>query len=238
MANKYLIATAAAIAVTVSYTAWEFAIDGSLGLTAGVIIGLLTSVTGAFLVSWRASLTRIRSTVDAAWLAVSSVLLSYVLADVVCGVFLIERLSPPTESDPFTHHRLRANTHSRFHNDEFSYVQRVNNLGVRGKDVAVEKDPGAFRILMLGDSFTMGKGVSDEQTFSAQLEAALRASSTPGAEVINAGVDSYAPILSLLQLRTQLSELDADLVVLNLDPSDLVLRCASEVGVIGFRLYV
>jgi lysophospholipase L1-like esterase len=104
----------------------------------------------------------------------------------------------------------------------------VNALGLRGQEVTREKAPGTFRILMLGDSFTMGKGVADDQTFSVQLQAALNASGrTCGRkiEVLNGGVDSYAPVLSLIELK-ELAALRPDMVFENLDVSDLVQETA------------
>ena len=45
-------------------------------------------------------------------------------------------------------------------------------------------------------------------------------------EVLNAGVDSYAPILSFFQLTKDLRPLEPDLVVFNLDMSDLIQEMA------------
>ena len=53
---------------------------------------------------------------------------------------------------------------------EFDHKVRTNNLGLRGKDIFLEKQENVFRILMLGDSMTFGWGVEDEQTVSALLE--------------------------------------------------------------------
>jgi hypothetical protein len=47
---------------------------------------------------------------------------------------------------------------------------------------------------------------------------------------LNGGVDSYAPVLSLIQLKRDLEPLDADMVVLNLDVSDLVQETAYRRG--------
>ena len=74
----------------------------------------------------------------------------------------------------------------------------------------------------------MGKGVADDHTGARQLERALRRDGHR-VEVLNGGVDSYAPILSLLQLRTQLVPTAPDLVVLNLDMSDLLQEQAYRV---------
>src|SRR5262249_50799490 len=93
-------------------------------------------------------------------------------------------------------------------------------LGMRGAEPEAPKAPGAYRILMLGDSFTMGEGVSDDQTFSALLQRSLSSRLSARIEGLNAGVDSYAPILSYLDLRENRLRLEPDAVVLNLDMSD------------------
>jgi acid stress-induced BolA-like protein IbaG/YrbA len=106
----------------------------------------------------------------------------------------------------------------------------VNNAGLRGQNINIEKKANHFRILMLGDSFTMGKGVEDNQTFSALLQDFLNTENNvcdaKTIEVLNAGVDSYSPILSFIQLKRDLAPLDPDMVVLNLDVSDLIQETA------------
>jgi hypothetical protein len=150
--------------------------------------------------------------------------------DLAAGFFLIQRLSPPLVPDEYRHHRLVPNSYARLQQQDFSYVQRVNNIGFRGRDLSVAKPAGTYRILMLGDSFTMGKGVEDDQTFSFVLEQSLGQRmgecGGPAIEVINGGVDSYAPVLSLIALKRDLQPLEPDLVVLNLDVSDLLQESA------------
>jgi hypothetical protein len=79
----------------------------------------------------------------------------------------------------------------------FFVSYRFNALGFRGPDYAIPAPEGTFRILALGDSFTMGVGVHERDTFAAQLERRLNkaAASGDGAmryEVINAGVGGYS----------------------------------------------
>ena len=69
---------------------------------------------------------------------------------------------------------ITSNSYSSFEQRDFHYVQRVNNFGMRGQDIAAGKSANSYRILMLGDSFTMGKGVEDNQTFSVLLQKSLR----------------------------------------------------------------
>ncbi len=69
---------------------------------------------------------------------------------------------------------------------------RINGLGFRGREFPAEKPAGAYRILCLGDSYTFGDYLSDDETFPAALEKRLR-QEFPGRaiEVINGGVNGY-----------------------------------------------
>jgi hypothetical protein len=72
---------------------------------------------------------------------------------------------------------------------------RFNAQGFRGPDYAIPAPDGTFRILALGDSFTLGMGVHEQDTFSAQLESRLNAGAggqSTRYEVINAGVAGYS----------------------------------------------
>lgn len=190
---------------------------------------LLLAATGAVALCSTASLallpTHRGEHVRKIWLGLCATALTYALADILAGLALIPALSPALVGDQHVHHRLLPNTHSAIYSRDFSYIQHVNDLGLRGTDIAVQKAPGTYRIALLGDSFIMGKGVADEETAAVLLERALRQHGHQ-VEVLNGGVDSYAPILSLLQLRTLFAPLDLDLVVLNLDMSDLLQELA------------
>src|SRR5262249_50409150 len=81
---------------------------------------------------------------------------------------------------------------------------------------------GTYRILCLGDDATFAQGVAESETFCALLQAELGGeNSTTPIEVINAGVPDYCPLLSYLQYRHELLSLQADLVILNFDMSDV-----------------
>src|SRR5437588_1463582 len=70
----------------------------------------------------------------------------------------------------------------------------VNAQGIRGPDFSPRKPPGTFRILSLGDSRTFGWGLSDEETYSHQLETMLRqhAGGSNKVEVLNAGINAWS----------------------------------------------
>jgi hypothetical protein len=97
----------------------------------------------------------------------------------------------------------------------------TNSFGLRSPEVAVPKPTGTLRVLLLGDSFTFGLKVRDDQVFARALEQTLRTDLGSPVEVVNAGVVSYCPLLEYLQYRHHLAVLEPDLVVLNFDMSDV-----------------
>ena len=146
-------------------------------------------------------------------------LITFVIADMLLFRIFVGHLSPSMQTDPIVHHRMEPNTTSLIHNKEFSYITKTNSLGLRSPEVPLQKPINTTRIILLGDSFTLGKGVPFEQSSSALLEKSLKQNYS--VEIINAGVDSYSPILSYLQLKKTLLPLNPDIVILNLDMSDL-----------------
>ena len=49
----------------------------------------------------------------------------------------------------------------------------INSKGLRDREIAVQRRPGVFRILMLGDSLTFGWGVPQDSTIPKLLEKRL-----------------------------------------------------------------
>lgn len=84
-----------------------------------------------------------------------------------------------------------------------------NSRGLRGgREFAVPKPAGIYRIALFGDSFTFGEDVSDEETFAQQLEKLL-----PGVEILNFGVHGYGHDQMLLYLREALPVYRPDVVL-------------------------
>ena len=68
-----------------------------------------------------------------------------------------------------------------------TYMVNFNSDGVRGiKTYTKERQSAIVRIVVVGDSFTFGEDVNDDETYPAQLEKVL-----PNAEVLNYGVHGY-----------------------------------------------
>jgi len=95
----------------------------------------------------------------------------------------------------------------------------INSLGFRGEQVALEKSPGKFRILCLGDSFTFGSYVNDEDTFPHLLGEKLRRQGM-SVEVINAGVGGTTIVDQAYFLRKALV-VKPDLVLLTFSENDV-----------------
>lgn len=97
----------------------------------------------------------------------------------------------------------------------------INALGLRGREIAVAKEPGSFRVLVFGDSFIFGVGVDEEHLFSAALARRLRAASVRRPDVVNMGVSGYSTDQELILYRELGSRMQADLVLVAVCDNDL-----------------
>ncbi|OGG33896.1 hypothetical protein A3I80_00015 [Candidatus Gottesmanbacteria bacterium RIFCSPLOWO2_02_FULL_40_10] len=169
------------------------------------------------------------------------VALSSLIISLAAGEFIVKHIMPQEtyglaravginifEKSPVISYTLRKNVKDYLHiafTREFTHYLSTNSQGTRGQDFTVEKPPGTFRILFLGDSMTFGWGVEDNQTYPALVEkylnaALLKTSSVYNkVETINAGftdgqtLDSY-----YLWYKTTGHNFQPDLVVVDLFP--------------------
>jgi lysophospholipase L1-like esterase len=108
-------------------------------------------------------------------------------------------------------------------------LAHVNSLGFRGPDTPREKPSGKYRIVALGASTTYGIGLADEDTYPAQLEAALRYSlPSIDVEVINAGLVSATTAESLHRFFTDILPLSPDMIFIYHGYNDLVPRMFND----------
>jgi len=70
-------------------------------------------------------------------------------------------------------------------NEEFVHTVRTNSLNIRDHEIK-EKQPGEYRILFAGDSFTFGVGVEFDEIFHTQIEETLLRNEKP-VNAINLG---------------------------------------------------
>ncbi len=112
------------------------------------------------------------------------------------------------------------------HTGSDSYVGvmvRINNLGMRGPDVSIEKPPGTFRILGVGDSVTFGYGVPEEDTFLDVLQDKLNADSTGKLhyQVLNAGDPATGLDYYTYKVEQVGAELKPDLILVCMALNDI-----------------
>jgi len=92
-----------------------------------------------------------------------------------------------------------------------SYV-RINSLGLRGPELAAVP-PGGVRVLALGDSWTSGLEVAENETYSAVAAGLLSQRLGVPVQVVNAGVRGYGTDQAWLFYRERLKQLHPDVVL-------------------------
>ena len=123
-----------------------------------------------------------------------------------------------TEYDPVMWKRLKPNFRTVRVTPEFTMAFSTNSLGARGPEPRVElKRP----ILFLGDSFTMGYGVSDGEEFPALIQQDLLKREGSGAPfVLNLGMGASGNGFWLKHLAHTAPKLAPRLVVLQVLNND------------------
>ncbi len=98
----------------------------------------------------------------------------------------------------------------------FPAFWRFNNYGLNDSDYTLEKPPGVFRIVVVGDSFPQALQVEREQGFTWLLEDMLNTDSPRRIEVINLSVDAYGTDRELLLYAALGWRFQPDLVLLSI----------------------
>jgi acetyltransferase AlgX (SGNH hydrolase-like protein) len=136
--------------------------------------------------------SRSRSALFAVISMLMATMLTLMLAELAVRFITPQQLvSDIIEPDPDVDYRLRPNARGRMSSPEYSASIKINSLGFRGEEISVAKSAGVRRILFLGDSFTFGNGLSENETlpYFVGEELSRRHSST--FEIINGGVYGY-----------------------------------------------
>lgn len=96
------------------------------------------------------------------------------------------------EFDSMFFYRLRPNNQCQFSNVEFSNTIKTNSKGVRDDEASLSRPD----VICIGDSYTMGWGVEQDQSFPSVLE------KSTGLKVLNAGMSSFGTVRELRKLST------------------------------------
>lgn len=119
------------------------------------------------------------------------------------------------------------NLTQNYKSNEYGFVARTSDQGIRN-DHVFDKKKGTLRILALGDSFTWGWGVSDNQSWPKILEQQLLAYGKT-VEVINAGIPG-GDLKTEVDVCLQYADLfDIDMIILGFYGSDDLLQNLAQV---------
>jgi lysophospholipase L1-like esterase len=157
-------------------------------------------------------------------LALSSLLVCLLCADVALQVRRAWRDRLKDElPDPVLHHKWAPSRTTSDRARSIAYPLTINAQSwVETYDVIREKPPRVCRIFYVGDSTVQGV-VAPEHKMVELVEKGLNAAGAEVRyEVVNTGTSSYSFLLYYLLIKTQLLEYDPDLVVINIDMTDVV----------------
>lgn len=102
------------------------------------------------------------------------------------------------------------NLRTRIQHESGGYLLRTNNAGFRSEhDFVPEKQNNKLRVLLFGDSFTAGDGVSNKHRYGDVLETLI-----PGIEVYNFGLPGSGTDQQYLTFREFAAEYEHDLIVI------------------------
>jgi len=97
----------------------------------------------------------------------------------------------------------------------------LNSRGFRDTEFPVKKPPTTFRIICLGDSWTFGANVGQDQAYPQQVGALLDMEyGDTSFEVLNLGVLGYSSFQGLEQLKQQVTDLQPDLLLIGFGMND------------------
>lgn len=114
------------------------------------------------------------------------------------------------EYHPVTGYRFIPGIKARVRHEGGGYLVKANQAGFRCEhEVTSRKAPGVFRVVLFGDSYTAGEGVSNRHRFGDRLEAAL-----PGVEVLNFGLPGSGTDQQYLTWREFAASIEHDLLLL------------------------
>ncbi len=133
------------------------------------------------------------------------------LLSTILVIILIDRLLllyfglPLWEWDEKLHYKHRPNV-TKYWRGKNNKPIIINEYGFHDHSFPKKKKKKELRILNLGDSITMGHGVTSDETYSTFMEAILKDTLKNYSEVeaINAGVQGYSPFQELELLKRSL----------------------------------
>ncbi len=127
-------------------------------------------------------------------------------------------LSPYSAKGADRYNGLKPNREIRYSGPEFDYYRKTNHLGLT--DPRISDVARKCAILCLGDSFTEGFGVPYDSSWVQVAERKVN-EQVSGIEFLNAGNSGSDPFFHTVLYNEKLNHLDAKVVIMALNYSDL-----------------
>ena len=150
-----------------------------------------------------------------------SISLSFLFAEFVVRIVIpqdVNSLLNIYQSDPDLKFEFQPNASGSLVTRDFNVEFVTNSHGFRDKEYEIRKTPETCRILIVGDSFSAGYGVGQENVYSQILEQRLNgdnAKANSGRwEIINTSVPAYAAYMYAEVTRKYAPKFDVDIVIL------------------------
>ena len=163
-----------------------------------------------------------------------SIVIAYGLGEVFVRIWMPQPMLPRYVTNaPYGVRKNMPNVSIWHTSSDYSVNVRTNAKGVRNdRDIPYNKPEGTFRIVGLGDSFTLGYEVEQEDTFLYRLETDLKARGFERVEVVNLGVSGFGTSEELITLRHEGMAYDPDLVLLGYFVNDIQNNVMSDMFVL------
>ena len=128
------------------------------------------------------------------------------------------------ESDPIIGIIYQPNATTYEKGREYNALYQINSVGLRDREYGL-KHEGIFRVLLLGDSFSVSHGLPIEDSLSRQIERALQALADSHGlavkfEVVNAAVGGHSPYNYWKAFLRWSPVFEPDAVMVGLSPDD------------------
>jgi hypothetical protein len=128
------------------------------------------------------------------------------------------------KSDPVIGFTYAPNATTYEKGREYNAFYQINSNGLRDREYGTKKI-GLFRVLLLGDSFSVSHGLPIEESLSRQLEHALQELADSDKinvkiEVVNTAVGGYSPYNYWKAYQRWASVYEPDAVIVGLSPDD------------------
>lgn len=155
---------------------------------------------------------------------------SLLVLSITCAFLIIEGLFriitpleniPQREYDPDLGWRGRPDLRCILNEKLFTIHITQNSRGFRDSERAFSSMKGTRRILCLGDSFTWGWGVDQNEVYTALLQEMLVAQKETNHEIINAGVGGYSTDQSLQYLKKEGVKYSPEIVIYQVAKNDI-----------------